>query len=848
MQKLVWQNANGDEINLTGGNYGITEWEGFSNASLNIQNQQVPFQDGAAFLDALIEPRELSVTLKMQDKGNLEERYRMRRGLIHILNPKLGEGYLIYTNDFISKRIKCVAQIPLFETHNSDTRGTPKASLAWTACEPYWEDLEETNIEFMNGELKEVINEGDIPCQTKLKFYSKTSKKISNPSINNLTTNQLIKIEDDSVRNNIDVNTNIGTKSVEQILYSEKFVAGQIDFYGFTYIEHLDLYVLCYDGLLFKTKDFKNFVSINFTNKFNFVLIYNAEQKKCLILCSAPASSGNLLMKTTEDFNTFQDLTVPAAVSQNNKGRDGIYDKVSHKYLISTDLGLYTSENLSDWQQVGNFTLYNLCKFNNIILGTSLSAHIRYSSDLTNWNDVTVGVSEIFSIYVDREKVYLLNNNNEVYSSTNISEWNPENINITSTSAGKCITKINEKFYLLFNDYQSHMELYCGESLNNLRQIELPSDMVSDTSIYKIVPIYKLGIILFYNYGFYYTNNFIKYNNIDVPSRILFYQKKHNRFVGVAGYGKIVISYDLIDWIEFVTDGLTIRSFIYSEHFDCNYFSRTGEIGEEGYVICSNKNYNEVIPVKNVEYDGELKEVNNNILYMSKSGLIVYSNNSIDWHNFQINTQADIVDVSFDGEKYIILCDDGKIYTSENLTSYVLVFTLDNFTELYKIYYSNKVHKYFILGFNKIFVSTNLINWEEFTTPAAHNDIIIDSDIFNGVIFVSQTSGGYISDYFNHYICKYNNNLNTINIFFNILQFYIKSLIEREEGLVICSGNGILTIDEIHRNIINKLSNNSNMNFQLAVGLNNIVLDSDNLKSTDILEAKLTYRQKYIGV
>ena len=126
MQKLVWQNANGDSIDLTSGNYGITQWEGFSNTSLNIQSQQVPFQDGAVFLDALLNQRELSVTLKMQDNGNLKERYRMRRELIHILNPKLGEGYLIYTNDFISKRIKCVAQVPLFETHNSDTRGTPK--------------------------------------------------------------------------------------------------------------------------------------------------------------------------------------------------------------------------------------------------------------------------------------------------------------------------------------------------------------------------------------------------------------------------------------------------------------------------------------------------------------------------------------------------------------------------------------------------------------------------------------------------------------------------------------------------------------------------------------------------
>ena len=90
MQKLVWQNSIGDSVDLTSGNYGITEWEGFSNAPLNIQSQQVPFQDGAVFLDALMEQRELSVILKMQDNGNLENRYRMRRELIHILNPKLG--------------------------------------------------------------------------------------------------------------------------------------------------------------------------------------------------------------------------------------------------------------------------------------------------------------------------------------------------------------------------------------------------------------------------------------------------------------------------------------------------------------------------------------------------------------------------------------------------------------------------------------------------------------------------------------------------------------------------------------------------------------------------------------
>ena len=49
MQKLIWTNSDGDSIDLTSGNYGITNWEGFSNTSLNIQSQQVPFQDGGVF-------------------------------------------------------------------------------------------------------------------------------------------------------------------------------------------------------------------------------------------------------------------------------------------------------------------------------------------------------------------------------------------------------------------------------------------------------------------------------------------------------------------------------------------------------------------------------------------------------------------------------------------------------------------------------------------------------------------------------------------------------------------------------------------------------------------------------
>ena len=78
MQKLVWINGNDEEINLTSGDYGITNLEGFSNTDLNIQSQQVPMQDGSVFLDALLSERQLSVNLAINDGNDLEKRYRLK--------------------------------------------------------------------------------------------------------------------------------------------------------------------------------------------------------------------------------------------------------------------------------------------------------------------------------------------------------------------------------------------------------------------------------------------------------------------------------------------------------------------------------------------------------------------------------------------------------------------------------------------------------------------------------------------------------------------------------------------------------------------------------------------------
>ena len=180
MQKLVFRNANGIEIDLTSDPFGITEWEGFSADELNIQSQQVPFNDGSVFLDALLGERTLSVTVAMNDGNDLEKRYRLRREMISKLNPKLGEGVLIYTNDFISKQIHCIPQLPVFENHNSNDSGTPKANCSFQACNPYWEDLEDTVVSILSNimTISEVVNNGDIPTGMQVEVSGKNVKRI----------------------------------------------------------------------------------------------------------------------------------------------------------------------------------------------------------------------------------------------------------------------------------------------------------------------------------------------------------------------------------------------------------------------------------------------------------------------------------------------------------------------------------------------------------------------------------------------------------------------------------------------------------------------------------------------
>ena len=258
MQKLVFRNGNGVSIDLTSGNFGITEWEGFSADSLNIQSQQVPFQDGAVFLDALMESRELAVTLAIQDNNDLKKRYELRREIISVMNPKLGEGVLIYTNDYLSKQIHVIPQLPLFNTHNSNDAGTPKASLSWTACNPYWEDLEDTVVFLKTGVRKIVENNGDIITGVKVDFFT---NNVTNPQVKNYTENKLIKLNG-NFQKGIQINTNMGEKQVteENLIFNLSNINANL--YSVTYSENLGMFVTVgVSGTILTSSDGINWIS-----------------------------------------------------------------------------------------------------------------------------------------------------------------------------------------------------------------------------------------------------------------------------------------------------------------------------------------------------------------------------------------------------------------------------------------------------------------------------------------------------------------------------------------------------------------------------------------------------------
>ena len=835
MQKLVWINSKGTEINLTSGDYGITEWEGFSACDVEVQTQNVPFQDGSVFLDALLNNRELSVTLAINDGTDLEKRYRLRRELISALNPKLGEGYLIYTNDFIIKRIKCLAQMPVFPTHNSDKAGTPKASLSWTACDPYWEDVEETNIYFGIDKQPIIDNEGDVPAQVKIDFFT---SGVTNPKITNLKTNKFIKYNG-SLTEDLQIDTNIGNKSViSEKLNFDKLIFCSSSLESVIYSKALGLYVAV-GSSIFTSKNGKDWeVQLNPTSNILHSIVYS----ESLNLFIAVGNHGTILTST----NGIDWVLIESGIST-----------TLNSVVFSEDLNLFvavgengtiiTSSNGTSWnsQTSGiNTDLFSITTCNSIyfkLISVGDEGKVRTSVDGITWSSgqsgIPTGINDTFRGVLFAEGLYvIIGQLGRILISSNGLQWTLETSGTNQQLWGISYSEILKKFVVT------------GENGIVLTGSGDGTEWTLETSgvnkrLYSSFYSEDLGLYIIVGTDTILSSsdciNWTNYIQISSTLYSITYSEKLNLFVGVGYNNIIATSSDGINWITQRVESTlsTLKSVTYS-----NKLHLFIAVGTNGLILSSSNGTS-----WNTQSSG-INNTLNSIIYceflelfiaVGNNGKIITSNNGIDWNLQSSGASTDWNCITYSKTLGLFVVVGGyRITTSSDGINWTVQTTSYNNYTFKSVGYSESLKKFFIVGTDSIILtSSNGFDWSGFLYDITTTLNVVLCEESTGIILIIGTDIILISY----------NGVDWENRTENIRSNFLSAAYSKNKDLYIITGSSITIITSNYINIQNQIKNitpDSNMNFNLDTGRNQLRLN----KSDGSFRAKLSYRQKYIGV
>lgn len=844
MQKLVWINGNDEEINLTSGDFGITNWEGFSNVDLNVQSQQVPFQDGSVFLDALLSERQLSVTLAIQDGNDLEKRYRLKRELIHRLNPKLGEGYLIYTNDFISKRIKCVPKLPLFPNKNSNDRGTQKASLSWTACDPYWEDVEETSVDFGVDTQPVIVNEGDVPAQVKIDFFT---SGVTNPKITNINTNKSIKYNG-ILNEGLQINTEVGNKyfQTESLNFDDLFTIGA-DLWSVTYAEDLGL-----------------FVAVAWANN----IILTSEDGKKWDLQVSGVEKVLYGVTYSENLKLFVTVGESGAVLKSQNGKDWTSINSGNNYTLnsidySESLGLFVSVGFNGkivsspdgetWTErtSGVDTNLNSVKFeNNIFIAVGNNGVILTSSDGINWTSRTSGISSNLnsSAYSDILGLFVIvSGSGKILTSSDGINWTSIDGAVSNMSS---ITYSETLDLFVAVGDRGYIEIsYDGINWSKVRDPD-PRNTIIDCVIYceslsLFVAVGNSGLILTSDNG---VNWVQQSKGFSTAFKQIIYSEKLNLYIAVgANEGCIITSSDLITW--------SYRRFSPSYKYNSIAYSKTLDLFVA--VGANNTNNSYIITSSDLITWTERTLPNSSnslqyIIYCDELQMFIVAGA---YHS--IFTSADGINWTYISDfilsgaflsivyakgilivvgDFIVSSPDGETWTKRNLPSGIGI--------LNSVTYNDKVDLFVAVGANgSVTISSDGINWiKRFFIS---EEIGFINNLF-GIVY-DEYSGLFIAAGYNQTILISADGINwsiysengTYDLFMLFYDEKTKKVIAGGESGIMFGSYFLLA-----ENQIQNISSDSDMNFNLKVGDNQLRLN----KSSGSFRARVTYRQKYLGV
>ena len=827
MQKLVFTNGGGQTIDLTSGNFGITNWEGLSGVGLNIQVQQVPFQDGGVFLDALMEQREISVTVAIQDNNDLSARYERKRQLISALNPKLGEGVLVYTNDYLSRQIKAVPQLPIFENKNSNDAGTLKANVTFSCCSPYWEDLQETVVAFGFNDQPTITNNGDIPAQLNIEWET---NKVTNGTLENVTQGQKIKYNG-TLENNLKINTNIGQKSVT----SESMRFDLLDTGSTcevcTYAKDIETtLVIATDGTGFVTTDGQTWISTTVATNVSMYSAVYANNLHRFVACGRSIGVGSTKIRWSDDGINWNDcdgeITAQYYQTVTYSEDKQLFVTVGAGGVIATSSDGKTWTNRTSGVSTG---IFGVCysEMDSLFVAVGASNVVLTSANGTTWTSRDSGVTGTLRRVCHSARlglfVAVLNDNTGIVSSDGIN-WSSVNITI-SNMAGLCYSEVAGKF------------LVVGQG-----SVATSPDGMTWT------------VIGGFSDRFYSAS----------------YSSNVKKFYTTGGTGALLSSTDGLTW-EVEKSGLdgSYSCITYAEGLDCFFMSGSKSSSTLHILKSSDFSRWELV------YTESTSSIPTFITYFENINKIVlcadYCYSSTDGITWTKHTFRGVkIIYAEELEKYFLIRGN-KIYSSTDFENWDSGFTLEHISSLKDICYSKSKNMLVAIGTSTNYTAYSVdgINWIETRSglstignyPAlAFSEeigIFVIADTFlytsyDGINWAKRTSQGnrcivYAKEKNQFLIGGLNvssDGINWSSISGGKQLYYVIYSKRNNCYYGVKESTTLKSYTEIIGNCIDKISTDSNIGMNLAIGNNTFRATAE---SGD-MSVVLRYRQKYIGV
>ena len=800
MQKLIFKNANGIELNLTDGqHFGITEWAGLSADDLEVQSQQVPFQDGSVFLDAIYGQREIAVTVAMYDGGSLNKRYELRRELIKGLNAKLGEGVLIYENDFLKKQIKAVPHLPEFENHNSNDSGTPKANIVFECCNPYWEDVDYTEINLLGGQRTAIEIEGDVCSPVDIDYSGFASTFI----IDNLTTGKSIELKDIGSNRRIDISTYVGKKSVyaTELEKENKYFAIKCD-----YMQNLE-------------DDYMIYIKINNSTKTSVLYIEGQDG-------SFKTSSIPFEIVAWYNNNARGNNFIHYSERQGKYYITGYNSDFERKFAESTDLINWTVSNVGYWQEHDYLFRYT-------VQADNMKWEIAKVQTTMSWTDISSTYDTDYFYWNENGYYHIFDRGGVKYSS--IGFLSSETILHEYSSYGSFWNVVLFGGYVfVFGNYGANPSVLWFD-LNNAENQDLPPITISFQQPFVFNNQKYLstdnGLVGedFTNYGFFTIDGVKSRNAGAVWDNKIFLLYEAYEIETFFGYTENLTRVTKLEDVEIT--GLSIQNGIYYGYSEGKlYYSQNlarfyywadcpvidmfrdclGAGSETGFELVNGNVVPFTHPLTSVH---SIRKLNGKYYIAGADGLFE-SEDKITWTQV---ANEEVFDVAWTGQ--LVYFMDTKIQNGNTL--------IENTITVLKAEYSDYYNKFMLLTSSAIYVSTSGFSMTEITGLSGNvQDILYDP---SGVLWWLLTDE-------------------------KIYTYYRDLLSEMAidgTGILALSLNGCVIVNcfltecqyKSNTNIINHLSEDSNMSFCLIAGSNTVYFQGG---QNDLI--KIKYKNRFLGV